>query len=192
MANKTIHEGGNPFAALAEVLEEHAAKIARQVSYRLAGRYAGRVREAVLAQEFIEDWPPLNPEYLERKRKLKFDTRMLRATGEYINSIVPRLSHDGESYVVAPGDRPHTPNALSKSEINLIYLGEILEYGATIREDSEGNPIVKIPPRPHWRPVWDEFMRTFPTSVAEFQGAVWKDLEPILTRELRRIEGEKK
>jgi hypothetical protein len=85
---------------------------------------------------------PLSQPYLEYKKRVGLDTRILIATGAYVNSISARKRRfQGElCWTVGVPETIHPGTKLTYSA-----LGRIHEFGCRK---------VNIPARPHWRPVW--------------------------------------
>jgi hypothetical protein len=163
-------------------------QVGREISYRISAHLAGRVRQVILGQELIDEWVPLSLPYLRRKMRLRLDTRMLRATGEYLQSIQARRSGDG--YFTAPADNRHhmDPRVAREGDEDaptLYQIGMWLEYG-TFRwekEEREGGETVSklvswMPARPHWRPVWSEFMDHKGEVLEEMRRRVWTSRGP--------------
>lgn len=137
------------------ILNESVDDLDANFAYRLSGHLAGRLRQVILAQEL--DWEPLSERWLKYKIKKGWDTRILRATGAYVNSIQPRKVSK-HVYKVAPSNRK------TKSGATLHQIGSYLEYG-TVNADGS----MRMPARPHWRPVWEEFLREQGEIVAEMK-----------------------
>lgn len=115
------------------------SRIVDQVMEEEAVYLANRVRQGIERQEFR--WPPLNPIYLRWKILQGLDPRTLIATGQYVSDISSvRLSD--KRYGVGTRTRTHAPSGLPYSQFIRIH-----EYGL-------GN----VPPRPHWSPVFREYM----------------------------------
>jgi len=104
------------------------------------------IRQRILDQ--VWDWPPLSDKYLQWKKEQGLDTRTLIATGYYVNAI--------EAWETAHGIRIGIRNKIHPEwNISLRLLGLWLEYGTY---DSNGN--LRMPPRPHFRPVILEWKNT--------------------------------
>lgn len=154
------------------MVEQEITYASREYSYKLASKLAGQLRAAILNQTY--DWAPLSPAWLARKEALGWDLRILRATGDYVNSIVPRR-HDDVTYVVAPSDK------VTHSGKTLKQIGYYLEFGTLNANGTE-----KMPPRPHWRPVWMEFKADQDNIKSEIQKTMLKRLGKVFVRVYRR------
>ena len=169
-------------AEMASVLRDKAQEVGRKTALKVAGRAAGRVRDQILRQVGVAEWPPLSPPYKARKAALGLDERILRATGEYAASIVPRVDEENRQYVVAPADRPHRDQRLSKSDATLSQSGEWLEYG-TVNADGT----VRMPARPHWRPVITDMVENMEAHKKEFAAQYWEGIVPLLVERLEAL-----
>jgi len=117
-----------------------------------AERFAEMVRQAVYSQRY--KWVPLSQKYLEWKRRTGRDSRILVATREYVESIrIVRNEvgswHESEKvvfYEVGLPDIIHLESGLPIRKLAAIH-----EFGVPSR---------RIPARPLWRPVWEEFKGT--------------------------------
>jgi len=157
MADRIRQTSAFPDArVLADVIEKETRKVAREIAYRIASKLAGRVRATILNQE--QDWEPLSEAWLRKKEKMGWDTRILRATGKYVNSIVARRVKDQAKYTVSPSEEKIHSGATLKQ------LGTWLEFGTKM---PDGN--VRMPARPHWRPVWREFKMNQEKLIREIQ-----------------------
>lgn len=105
---------------------------------------------------------PLSPSYLAWKIEKGLDKRILMATRTYVNELEPpkpkakimSLGSDlpgTDSWKVGPPGGIHSPSGLSFEE-----LAARLEFGV-MKE--------KLPPRPHWRPSFEEVAKEFPQQV---------------------------
>lgn len=92
--------------------------------------------KAIITRQLIA-WVPLNPKYVQRKRLLGLDPRILIATGRYVSSIQPIPQPDGSWVVGVPNE-----SLRAGSKYTLQDLARWLEYGTQ-----------KMPARPHWRPA---------------------------------------
>jgi len=70
---------------LADVIEKETRKVAREIAYRIASKLAGRVGRRILNQE--QDWEAALGGVAPQEGEEGWDTRILRATGKYVNSI---------------------------------------------------------------------------------------------------------
>lgn len=167
---------------MAEVLRSKSREVGRKVALRVAGRVAGKVRDQVIRQVGRSDWPPLNPDYKKWKRRNSLDTRMLRATGEYVNSIVPRLDEENSQFVVAPANRIHKHPIYEGQDATLDQIGVWLEYGTV---NADGTP--RMPARPHWRPVVKDVNQNLDSHIREFSKDYWENIVPLLVDKLRDL-----
>jgi hypothetical protein len=139
-----------PHYVLINITREAFVEQGRELAYRVASHIAGEVRDTILRQT-QSDWPPLSPNYARHKALHGLDPRMLIATGAYVHSIVPRRNGPN-SYTVAPSEEPLTDSKGRPTGYTLTDLGAWLEFG-TLNPDGTQ----KMPPRPHWRPVLDDY-----------------------------------
>jgi phage gpG-like protein len=100
------------------------------------------VKLAIQTQAY--KWKPLTERYIKWKKHKELDTRILIATGEYVQSIQVTQNEDGDledvTYTVGLPDKIHV-----SSNLPIRKLAAIHEFGA---------PKAKIPARPVWRPTW--------------------------------------
>lgn len=134
---------------LASVIERESRSFARDSAYRIASRLAGQLRAKILAQSFHHQ--SLNPAYLAWKTRMGLDTRILIASGAYVNSIQPRKVGD-TSYNISPGSQ------VTESGATLHDIGFWHEFGTE-----------NMPARPHWQPIWREFSRNQSQLIAELK-----------------------
>ncbi len=139
---------------------------------KLRGQYQGRfarymaevmkleLKRAIKTQRFksTENWPPLNVQYLEDKRRKNLSLNMWEATSLLVNSI--DVYRSGSSWVVGISRLKRYP----KSNVPVMWVARWLEYGTM---DASNQYI--IPPRPLFRPLniylrknisryWEKFM----------------------------------
>lgn len=136
-----------PHKVVIRILNEQVRDLGQGMALTLAKRLAGRVRQTIIGQ--TEHWPPLSQRYAAAKARRGLDPRMLIATGRYVNSIRARKSGT-KTYVVAPSRESVLDAHGIPTDLTLRDLGAIHEFGSRKRS---------IPPRPHWRPVWQHFLR---------------------------------
>ena len=118
----------------------------------IAQSFLIRIKEVIEGQKY--NWVPLKDAYKKQKIKQQLDPRILIRTGEYVESIYiekTEVKPDEDSpeglilsFSIRLPDKEH-----EESGINLQLLARIMEYGSFKRN---------IPPRPHWRPVIEEFI----------------------------------
>lgn len=155
-----------PFiAAIPGSIARGGAKYLQQVAYLITET----VRDIILNQ--FGEWPPLNPEYLARKKKLGYDERILIATGQYVKALTvikvmeePKEGTKGSKgiYRVGVGVRE---NATRRARVAMGQLMKWLEYGTT-----------RMPPRAHWRPVWEQFRVEMPRHAERIRLEILRDL----------------
>ena len=105
--------------------------------------FRNRLITKIKGQNF--SWQPLNEKFLQRKKMLGLDTRMLIATSNYISGIeVNESTSVGGKIAIFVGP---SPSIIHVSGLPMNVIGGIHEYGS-----SDG----KIPSRPHYRPTWEE------------------------------------
>jgi hypothetical protein len=180
--------GANPVEILRRVAIPRIEQAGRKVTRVVAARYAGQVRQAILGQEFEDDWEPLSPKYLRWKVRMGLDERLLRATGEYVQSIQVRLGEEDGVYIVSPADRSHRdPRVARPDGPSLKQIGFWLEYGTfkvVQLEDGNVGARVLMPARPHWRPVWTRFKSDLDRHRQEVRDRVWQEIRPYLQQDL--------
>lgn len=166
-------EGDDVFGLIVEAVRDHAPKAVQDAMYRLSGHLAGKVRDTIIRQ--TENWPPLSPRYAKWKAKHGLDERVLRATGQYVQSIVPRRV--GDSYVVSASPNAHVDPRTGKPNpaLPMTLLSIYLEYGFdVVGKDGRRH---KMPPRPHFRPVYREFQRRVLAGESGVEAEVWDVLQ---------------
>lgn len=117
-----------------QTVKEEGAKISTEYRVALQRRiYLQRAPQGA-------PWPPLNPQYLEQKKRKRLDPRMLMATKDYISKIYSKQVNDTTWQVTVPTGI-HPPSKMTYSKLRAIH-----EFGSG-----------RIPPRPHWQPTTQEF-----------------------------------
>jgi len=111
-------------------------------------------RQAILDQEFESFIAfPLSRAYLQRKIAAGADTRVMIATGHYLDSlrIFERDNGDGSFTMLVGFDEDEPAHDLygRPTDIRLWEVARIHEYGAPLK-DPPGDR--RIPARPHWGP----------------------------------------
>ena len=143
---------------ISDILQESLDDVPEDFSRRMAESFAGRVRDAILSQ--LYHWAPLSPPYVAFKKRKKLDPRTLYATGAYVNSIRARKQAGKTSrWVVGP-----SPTGFARPNVSFKTLGVWLEFGTRYEDQS-----VKMPARPHFRPVWEKFLRERRDLIASMQ-----------------------
>lgn len=139
------------------------------MAYRVASRIAGQVRDKIIRQT-EPGWPPLSPAYARHKANHGLDPRMLIATGAYVKSIVVRR-HGMNAFSVAPSEDPLVDSEGRPTGYTLTDLGAWLEFGTVNPDGSQ-----KMPPRPHWRPVLDNFSEDQTAVEQEIRDKIGEDI----------------
>lgn len=140
---------------------ENVDKIGEELAKTNAEIYYEAVMDNITGQKL--SWKPLTPGYLARKGILGLDTRVLIATGEYVNNIDIRKLPDRESKL-----RFHVgvdPDATHSSGINMGLLSLILEYGT-----ADG----RIPARPHFSATWSQVLKKVRTNTLKYARQIWQ------------------
>lgn len=163
------HQGLETFLATIEVgFKQAVAKTLNKVGSEIMRGVKEDLVRSIRDQTL--NWTPLNPNYKERKRRLKLDTRTLIATGNYYRSIRFRKADEQELSQTWVVDTPNTriaPSALNPNPGDLTYakLAMIHEYGAG-----------SIPPRPHWLPATVKFQKSKEKYTAKINREFTKNL----------------
>jgi len=155
-----------------ETLPDQVAEIARDEVLGVSVEVAAEIKRRILLQQYKHQ--PLNPRYLAWKKRMKLDERILIATGHYVRAIgiqpvrkpirtykpgtpvgmpaefkrkakVSKAQSKIVGYRVGLPDKVHPPSGLRYHTLAMIH-----EYGA---------PRANVPARPHWFPVWRDFLR---------------------------------
>lgn len=131
------------FKLIADIIEREFLNASRAELRQYAELFRTELQRTIRRQ--LRRWIRLSPDYAEYKKKHGLDSRILIATGRYVESIFVEMTSVGKKevvYTVTVPDEPHDPD--EPNSINLKLLARVLEYGSVKRN---------IPPRPHWRPV---------------------------------------
>lgn len=141
--------------------------VSEQKVKEAAEEYRKLLLSTLESQRYAARWPPLNPAYLEWKKRNKRDPRMLIATKEYMQSIEVRREEGTNSpelrkvfFIVGLPDRIHRDSGMPVRKLARIH-----EFGAEIY-DKKGRRHV-IPPRPLWRPTQKEFKEKYAQEVLD-------------------------
>lgn len=110
--------------------------------------------KAIIRQQKYK-WEPLSEEYLERKKKLGLDERILIATKAYVNKGIGSFERKGLIFV-GPKPGKHKPSGLTYQKLARIH-----EYGTW-----------SIPARPLWRPLLSAALRRSKKFRREYNSAV--------------------
>lgn len=109
---------------------------------RGAHHLADLVKMAIYTQAY--KWKPLKERYIKWKKRKGLDTRILIATGEYVQAIQVTQTVEGDledvTYTVGLPDRMHVSSGLPIRQLAAIH-----EFGL---------PKQNIPARPVWNPTW--------------------------------------
>ena len=116
------------------LFEKSYVEVAEKTAKQAATDMAHELRSRIENQRFRHQ--PLTPGYLQYKLMNHLDPRILIATGDYVNSIIPHRIRRGV-WGVGVENRNHID-----SDIPLRVLARWLEFGTS-----------KSPARPHWRPM---------------------------------------
>jgi phage gpG-like protein len=132
------------------------------------------VKLAIITQAF--KWKPLTERYIKWKKRKGRDTRILIATGEYVQSIQVTQNSEGDlddvTYTVGLPDKIHVDSGLPIRKLAAIH-----EFGA---------PKARIPARPVWQPVWKMAMPEIKEKVTARIKKTADDEAKLFQRELQR------
>lgn len=108
-------------------------------------------------------WRPLTPTYLAGKGILGLDTRVLIATGEYLENIdIRKVKKGGDKLRYHVGV---DPDATHSSGINMGLLALVLEYGT-----ADG----KIPARSHYGATWNQVRKQVRDNCLKYGRQIWQ------------------
>jgi hypothetical protein len=129
-----------PAKRIKKKLKAEGEKLGRGFDKFIAEKIVETAKAGILEQRWRDKWKPLSPSYLEWKKRKGLDTRILIATGQYLDSF--KVYRSGKYWVAGvEKDRLHY------FEGKVVKIGDLakwLEFGTR-----------KMPPRPHWRPAFD-------------------------------------
>jgi hypothetical protein len=162
-----------PHFVLSRITHDALVEGGRELAYRVASRIAGQVRDMIIRQT-NPDWPPLSRAYARHKEVHGLDSRMLIATGAYVRSIVARR-HGMNAFTVAPSEDPLLDSHGVPTGYTLTDLGTWLEFGTRNPDGSQ-----KMPPRPHWRPVLDDFSKDKTAIEMEIRSKIKEEVSGTL------------
>jgi hypothetical protein len=157
----------NPYYGLINVFEDAVLVASRTTLQKVGREAAGRVKDTIERQ--LYQWKPLSPRYAAHKRKMNLDPRILIATGDYIAGIGIRKLANGQ-IEVGVKKRIHKPSGLP-----LRILAKIHEFGTRkykVKLPQGGVAWVRIPARPHWRPVIAQVRAEIGQTQAEIRKVV--------------------
>lgn len=140
---------------------EHIDKIGEELAQSNADIYYKALLDNISGQKL--SFRPLTPSYLAGKGILGLDTRVLIATGEYLNSIdVRKVKQGGDKiryHVGVDEDATHS------GEINMGVLALVLEYGT-----ADG----KIPARSHYGVTWNQVRKQVRDNCLKYGRQIWQ------------------
>lgn len=125
-------------------VRDNYSKIGNEIVDTNAKIYYDRLIQNIQSQSL--SLTPLNAQYQARKGLLGLDTRVLIATGEYLDSIQIRSVYKGKE------TRRHVgvdSRSTHSGGLKMSSLAIILEYGT-----SDG----RIPPRAHYSTTWQQVL----------------------------------
>lgn len=122
------------------IFKESFPAVADNAMGEIAIWMSQEVKKRIRDQRFAH--VPLTKPYLQYKKRVGLDSRILIATGDYVNSIVARrrLINGELCWTVGVPDTIHQGSGLTYTQLARIH-----EFGSARAH---------IPARPHWRPVW--------------------------------------
>lgn len=194
-------------AIFSNVLATSVMPVIKQESVRIAEKIRKEVIRRIEQAANINQWPELSPRYLKRKIKYgyasKVDPRMLMMTRQYIKSIVVTKTKYGATVgvkdimhwtptltgkVTRPRTNPKTIARSGGKAVPMVLIAEWLEYGTTMSKVGRGGPKAgqpwHIPPRPHWRPAQQKFIRELGQTRERITKAMSEAMQKALEREL--------
>lgn len=151
------------------VLEDSAISTVATMTRELAEELVEDLKESIEYQIF--DWKPLSEKYLEWKMQEGLDERIMIATGDYLDSIAVIEIVRGRGIQVRVG----LPDAVA-TESGLTYdqLARVHEFGSRK---------MKIPSRPHWRPLYKQAQR----RSLEMKKEAIKEIKEKHAKEMKKI-----
>lgn len=129
-----------------QTVDKRTRQFGRELALDTANTLAGRLRQMILGQEL--NHAALAPSTVAAKARRGGDPRILVDTRQYVNSIRARRKEGENAYEVGVADEKH-----ELSDANLRSIAAWLEYGT---RNADGTR--RMPARPHWRPIWQEFV----------------------------------
>lgn len=133
------------------------------------------VKDLILNQ--FGEWPPLTPKYLAWKKRHGYDERILIMTKQYVDSMsVIRMMNEPDPgtkkkkgrYMVGVGVKEGFHR---RAKVALGQLMRWLEYGTSGAGKKGG-----MPPRPHWRIVWERFRVEMPRHAERIRLEILREL----------------
>lgn len=191
-------------AIFSNVLATSVMPVLRIESIKLAEKMRKEVIRRIRQQVGLQ--PPLSPRYAKRKWRYGYGADTLIMTEQYVNSIVVIPTEYGATVGVKNithwtpilNEKGHKQRASRYGKVRergyasykgekgvpMIKLAEWLEYGTTRAKQGRGGPAAgqpwHIPPRPHWRPAQQKFIR----DLTEIRGRLTKAMSDALNRAL--------
>lgn len=184
-------------AIFSNVLATSVMPVIKGESIRIAEKIKKEVIRRIENQ--IGLGPELSQRYLKRKIKYGYGSETLIMTRQYINSIVITRTEYGATVGVkntthwTPTLTGRVTRARTKAKtiersggkaVPMIKIAEWMEYGTTMRKRGRGGPAVgqpwHIPPRPHWRPAQQKFIR----ELGQMRDRITKAMSEALHRAL--------
>lgn len=147
----------NKIPDLRSILNDLAAH-ARAEGERALGRLADDVSKDFRAQLKAQDFKafganPLNPKYLQWKRRKKLDPRIMIRTGHYLAAIKPQAPvKKGRAIGIRIGFLPTDRAVHWKTRRPIAYTLNALAMAQEFGTET-------IPARPHWRPYFAKLER---------------------------------
>ncbi len=154
---------------LINIFENSSTKVFQTFGKKQSEELMNKVKNALLNQTIRHK--PLSPAYLEQKRRQGLDTRILIATGDYVESITvtkEKIRKRTVWRIGVPENKIHAPSGLPYK-----ILARIHEFGSKKRN---------IPARPHWRPVYSAYIREFPKTLKTVKKDMVRDVNTQLKR----------
>lgn len=90
-------------------------------------------------------WAPLDPKYMERKKKKGFSTKTMIRTSSYMQAVTSKVNDQGTQSFAGV-----TRKAKNKEGEQIADIAKTMEYGSVVQG---------IPARPLWKPVFSEMKK---------------------------------
>ena len=180
------------------VLASSVMPVLKNESLLLAEKMKKEVIRRIRSQVGLR--PALNRRYLNRKIRYGYSSDTLIMTEQYVNSItviptvygamvgVKNINHWTPVLTGKARNRRGSPYAKVRERgyrsVPMIKIAEWMEYGTTMTKKGKGGPAAgqpwHIPPRPHWRPAQQKFIR----DLAQLKGRLTKAMSDAMNRAL--------
>jgi len=132
-----------PFSRIADSIRRSVATVADHELKKFAVEMRDFMRDGIRRQRFPSFQAyPLSRGYMEWKKSVGLDRRVLIATGQYVNNIVYRKIRRGVYEVNVPENIAARDKDGRPVGVTLRVLGAIHEIGSAAAQ---------VPPRRHWR-----------------------------------------